>query len=272
MTVGSHKNAIKNKNVLTLTCIMMIRSLSIGAVAGMLATTSVLAVPTTVTIDRQSGYYSGSGGEFTITVNQNISYASYAGSSIATAGTSFQTFCVENLDYIAPGSTYTAFVASQINGNNGTKTLSIGAAYLYAQFLAGTLGGVYGYNYTPGVGRSAMAGLLPQTIWWTMGEMSSPGGCFVTDLANAGITTPSAAISGAYYETKIGGTIYDVAVLNLGLNGGTDSQDQDQLIAWTRPVPHDSRVPDGGTTVSMLGMGLAGLAFIGRRFGKRQTV
>jgi hypothetical protein len=98
-----------------------------------------------------------------------------------------------------------------------------------------------------------------------MGEASNPGGAFVTDLSTAGITSPSSTISGAYATETIAGTTYDVAVLNLGENG--DSSAQDQLISWTQPSGNNS-APDGGTTVSLLGMGLGCLALLGRRFGK----
>ena len=242
---------------------MKISSLSIGVVAAMLAATSALAVPT-INITRQSGYYSGSGGEFTIKANAAISYSSYSTTTpVVASGAQFQTFCVETGDFVTLGNNYTAYVAPTISGANGTKTLSVGAAWLYANFLAGTLGG---YNYTAGSGRSTSAGLLQSTIWYLMGEASNPGGVFLTDLTTAGITTPTAAMTGAYYSTTVSGTIYDVAVLNLGSNG--DSTAQDQLVAWTQAAGQTA-TPDGGTTVSLLGMALAGLGIIGRRFAKR---
>jgi hypothetical protein len=243
---------------------MKISYLSIGALAGILAATSALAVPT-VNISRTAGTYSGSGGEFTLKANADIFYTPYSATvPVFASGSTIQTFCLETSDYVTMGNNYSAYVDSKISGANGTKTLTVGAANLYAQFCAQTLGG---YNYTVGSGRSTTAGQLQNTIWAYMGYAYSPNAQFASDLTAVGITTPTAAISGAYYETTIGQTIWDVAILNLGVNGNSSAQDQ--LVAWSRAKPNDTSVPDGGTTVSMLGMALAGLGFIARRFGTR---
>jgi hypothetical protein len=235
------------------------RFISIGTLAGMLAVTSVLATPT-ITITQTAGASSGGGGQFTVTVGSTPIYYTPFSSTVpvAAANSVFQTFCLETTYNVNNGSSYAAVVANNIAQNSG-EDLSVGAAWLYANFLAGTLSGY--------VANSTDAGILQQTIWWTMGEASEPSNhTYVNDLAAAGITSPATAITGSYYSTTIGSTIYDVAALQLGVNNAN----QDQLIAWSQasgntPAP----VPDGGTTVSLLGMALAGLGFVARRMGRR---
>jgi hypothetical protein len=90
---------------------------------------------------------------------------------------------------------------------------------------------------------------------------------FMTDLSNGGITAPYAAIGGNYYQTTIAGTTYDVAVLNLGENG--DSSAQDQLIAWTVPTGNETGVPDGGSTLCLMGAALLALGALRRQLTLR---
>lgn len=122
----------------------------------------VLAGPT-VHITRQNGYYSGVGGEFTLT--------GY-GISGHTDGSKFQTFCLEYNEYIYLNSTYDVVVnTAAVRGGVGDEgdPLDPRTAYLYNAFLDGTLA-AYGYDYTPGSGRVQSAGALQDVIWYIEGE------------------------------------------------------------------------------------------------------
>lgn len=123
---------------------------------------SVIAGPT-VYATRQSGYYSGVGGEFTLTP---------AGVPGLVNGQSFQTFCLEYNEYIWLNRTYDVVVnTSAVRGGEGAvgDPLDARTAFLYDAFLNGDLSS-YGYDYTSGSGRSASAGALQQVIWFLEDE------------------------------------------------------------------------------------------------------
>ena len=86
----------------------------------------------------------------------------------------FQTFCVAfDMDSYA-GSSSNGQLNYEYHGNvSQTNThnynqLTLGVAYLYKEFAAGTLN-VYGYDYTNGDGRIASAVMLQEAIWYLMG-------------------------------------------------------------------------------------------------------
>ena len=126
-------------------------------------------------------YQIGSGGEFTMIPNDAgaVALLSSAGWSPLVrnyvAAGSFQTFCVERNEYIAPNSTY------DVTLNNITvfsgMPLTVGAAYLYQQFATGQLN--YNYLDTPAGTRTGDvtvggnfqdAYYLQQAIWHYMGD------------------------------------------------------------------------------------------------------
>jgi len=151
-------------------------------------TTTALAVPT-VKVTRISGYYTGSGGEFTIDVQTGV---------LPDPLDPFQSFCVETTEYVTMGSTYVAVISKEAimgDGNadpagpGGGDLLSAQTAYLYTEFRKGTLAG---YDYTPGPGgkRPASAWALQTAIWhledetnYTYAALGTDAKAFV-DLAN----------------------------------------------------------------------------------------
>lgn len=138
--------------------------ISVVALIVVILASSLMASPT-VYINHQSDYYSGRGGEFTAIPN---------GISGLTDGVSFQTFCVEYYEHIVIGLTYDVVVNTKsINDGDepyGTSNpLDPKTAFLYDSFLDGKLA-VYGYDYTPGPGRSASAGALQDVIWYIQGD------------------------------------------------------------------------------------------------------
>lgn len=201
-------------------------------------------------------YQSGSGGEFTINViNPNgwldlSGYAPTVTSGIGVAGT-FQTFCLEGNENIGGyANTYNAVVnQNAVWGNVGPvgDPLSVGTGWLYSQFAQGTLSG-YAFGGTVAQ-RKASALNLQNTFWWLEGESGivyNAGNPFMLAVVTQFGTQAAAKVDGAWN--------YGVYALNLTTaNGG---RVQDQLYY---------RVPDGGTTVMLLGLALGGVSILARR-------
>jgi hypothetical protein len=165
---------------------------TIIGVAGVLFATNLYAsFDGTVTLN-QGAYSYGNGGEFT---------------AVTSGLGTFQTFCIEYTEEFSPGNTYdykknTGAVAGgpgafATDPNTGLPmdNISIGTAWLYSQFRAGTLA-----NYFTGT-RQANAGALQDAIWYLEGE--------TTTLAFNGA-------DGTYY--------YNLAKLNAGSGGLSDAQ------------------------------------------------
>jgi hypothetical protein len=192
-------------------------------------------------------YYHGSGGEFTVLPTGPISglvsnYSSLT-RDIVQRGT-FQTFCMEAVESIAPYSNpYTAVLNSKaLNGGVGPQgdPISIGTAYLYFQFATGIL---QNYNYSGTTAqRQASAALLQNAIWYLEGEAGGVDNVYVN------------LVQGMFGETGAmndNNGAYRVAVLNLYDAAG--GRAQDLLIVTPEPI-----------TMLLLGLGLVGLAGVRR--------
>lgn len=220
----------------------MKKILAATILAGAMAATSVWAIPSSgqVNVTRIDGYYTSNGGEFTVAaVDQSFS---------------FQTFCLEKNEQVGSNPHYyeiNPYDAAKAGGVSGWTTLpdntqgdpiSLGTAYLYSQFRKGTLDG---YDYTPGSGREASAGLLQIAIWWLEDEQSlnNPLNNPFLDLL---------ATKGPIADWKVDADgAYGVKVLNMY------NVARDQTLVFKQDFLY---VPDGGLTLAFLGMGLAGLA------------
>lgn len=128
----------------------------------------------------------------------------------------------------------------------GKDIISMGTAHLYELFALGTLTEL---SY----GSSSSAGRLQEMIWYLEGELDSisASNVFISPL-----TTKFSTLENA----KANYTGSAVGVMNLtGVRSdGSVSLHQDQLVYLG--------VPDGGVTLSLLGLALVGLAAIKRRF------
>jgi hypothetical protein len=206
----------------------------------------------TVYLNRINGYYSGNGGEFSLTPSSGLAWvlSSYDSSTLYVypdTTVAFQTFCVEDQEYVNVPGTYTAIIndRAMMGGNppNGDP-LSVGTAWLYHLFQSQQL---TNYDWTPGAGRAVSAALLQNTIWWLEDEVVDPGaGNVFRNMVIAKFG--SAALAKADNNGQ-----YDVRVLNLyNLDG---SLAQDQLVC----------APDGGLTLILLGIGFGVVALISRR-------
>lgn len=206
---------------------------------------------TTITIDRVTGYYSGSGGEFNIAGLGTATNSLYAASALVNnkyGVQGFETFCLEMDEYVSIPGTYNAVInpnnqayGGGVNTDTG-DTISVGTAYLYYLFSQGTL---TGYNYTAGSDRIASAAALQNTIWALEDEGVSDPGHFTFLLTT---TFGDWANAKANYTSNI----YGVGVLNLTTL--SDGPAQDQLVRTPEP-----------STILLLGLGLIGLAGIKRK-------
>ncbi len=211
-----------------------------SALLGCVLMTGLASASPSITVTYTSGYYSGSGGEFTVTPNADF--------SILTGQLGpFESFCLEKTEYLSIGSTYDVQLNTEVlsgGPNNGPAGPGGGdpvdprTAYLYANFQAGTL---TGYDYTPGTGRSNSAQALQDVIWYLEDEAAQ--------------TWSSGSLQATFYTTaqNAGWTdIGNVRVLNLydvGHSGDPQYRRQDLLM--TIPAP-------GGLLLAGLGACLAG--------------
>ncbi|MES2439845.1 MAG: hypothetical protein V4584_12285 [Verrucomicrobiota bacterium] len=172
-------------------------------------------------------------------------------------GTRFWTFCLESQVYFESDRTYNAEVSASTDSASGPDPLSVSTAYLYEQFALGQLNTLV-TDFTYDVSGGAR---LQQMIWWLEGE----GG--VQDAAMWSLlnTTFGANALSTYTGDA-------VKVLNLtkysgvGGDGLAGTARQDQLVYWgNTPTTTNTRpVPDGGTTLLLLGSALGGLGLVRR--------
>jgi len=217
-----------------------------------------------VNYNRIGGYYSGNGGEFTLSSDGGpgllLDLSGYAAETKNQTGSttipSFQTFCVERTEYIeSPMEIWvsTTSTTSSVDGSGSHAIYGSAAplgddldpmtAYLYTEFATGTLAGL-GYDYT-GTTRAVSAGALQNVIWGIEGEFGvwTPAAGLETDFYNAAFAAVNASWTG------IGG----VRILNSWVpghrgEGGYEKQDQLYLV----PVP-------AAVLLGMLGLSVAGV-------------
>ena len=207
-------------------------------VASAMAAPSAFAV-STVTLSDGPG--NTGGGEFNATTSANGN---------------FITFCLEYNEHITMGVQYYYQISTATSGNG--DHLSLATAWLYNQFLNGAL---VGYDYTPDlageVGHRDSANNLQRAIWFLESESGGAINSYVTDALNATDLTLDTK------DASDANGAYGVQVMNMWQNynaetGVYSGAKQDQIIR----IP---RVPDGGTTLALLGMSMGFVAFASRR-------
>ena len=169
-------------------------------------------------------------------------------------GPTFKTFCLETGETLAFNKTYDYTISSAAFyggvGEDGDP-ISLATAWLYYHFVEGTLTDNAAKVYSS---SAADENDLQGAFWWLEGE-NHPGYGDVTVAAvsdqNRYVLQAKAMLGEANYLTDANGR-YGVYAMNLTQSG---LRRQDVLI----------RVPEGGLTAAMLGMSLAGLAFVARR-------
>jgi hypothetical protein len=205
-----------------------------------------------VTVDKVSGY-SGGDGEFNVSPITGSGYgaADLYKNNVGDLG--FGTFCINRSVYInIPGQYNATVYQNGIDPNNGNQ-ISLGTAWLFIQFAGGSLSG---YNYTPGAGRASSSYQLQLAIWILEGQYP------LASIIPGSDPFLNAAI--AQFGTLVGAEAdnnqkYGVGVLGLTTvtpTGGIGSPVQPML----------TLLPDGGSVLILLGMGLSGLAVFARKF------
>jgi hypothetical protein len=250
------------------------RVILLACLAGISAAPAVRAQQVTLYQDT-SNYSYGDGGEFNavpdvglLSLNPTLSgYAPgvTAGLTSYAGGANFQTFCVETEEYFTPGNTYNVAVSDSIKYDGGQflpngEPLTLGAAWLYSQFAAGTLGG---YDYTEGSGRTLTAGALQQALWYLQGEVGSLVNGGVDGTAFYDEAQTALAGMGESVTNNADGA-FSVHVLNLT---SSDGNDQDQLMV----VPGYEVPEPSALSLGLLGLLLPGLYRARTFFGKQKA-
>ncbi|MEZ5276871.1 MAG: VPDSG-CTERM sorting domain-containing protein [Opitutaceae bacterium] len=173
--------------------------------------------------------------------------------------TQFGTFCLERNEFFTPGSTVLQVELSlhaKAGGNGGPyeslpgggvgDPISKGTAELYRLFATGQLNSVIaGYSYSSGSANDE----LQNAFWRLEGETPVDNDNVYFDWIEANV---------ANFADNYDGTSIRVMNLTHRDSAGAIVNKQDQLVYLG--------VPDGGMTLALLGLGLAGLATIRRRF------
>lgn len=220
-----------------------------------LALASSASAGLTVTL-YQNAYSSGVGGEFTAVTSDPSLLNNYSplAQVTTTHGTGFETFCIEyNIEFY-PGVQYNAAInGGAIPGGGGTTggngitggydPISIGTAWLYSQFAAGTLAN---YDYSNTSNRKIDAGQLQNVFWYLENEIPSVSHSDTNPFYQM-LLTQFGSIAAA--QTNSDGA-YGVAALNLtDCNGGYH---QSQLVETS--VPEPSTVLAGALILLPLGI------------------
>jgi VPDSG-CTERM motif len=233
----------------------------------------------------QTPYSFGSGGvyagEFGAQVTGGGSFAppfTTAGySTLAEYNGNFETFCVETTVDVNWNLAYNLNLGLTALGSQNPASpfpLTVGAAYLYNQFAQGLLSD---YNYANnGTGNSRVtdAGLLQAALWYFEGGQSYTGWPAGGNASNPYYTDALNYVTGLGYTAAeltaavSGEGQFGVEIMNLtATSGGAAAQNQLVYLGGGTGLTHEEPVPDGGATLGLLGLGLAGLAVFSRRFG-----
>jgi hypothetical protein len=249
---------------------MMKRKLVVGLAVAAVAVPCAMAVNQIDIGYPGSGYgpyVTGQGGEFTFTaIGGWLDTSLYSADpntktkNVGVDGT-FQTFCIEGGETIQPYNTTTAPPPYNAVLNNNAvyggvgaagDPISVGTGWLYSQFARASWQNGLSYDYTnPGRSgdTSSSAHKLQQAIWWLESENG-----VVYDPNNIYMAGVVSKFGTELLAKANGGWNYGVKALNLTIPG-TGARAQDGLFY----------VPDGGMTMAMFGMGLAGLGLFARR-------
>lgn len=226
-------------------------------ILGVVAATAVAVFQVsaiTVTVDQVTGYNAGDG-EFNVSPVTGVGYAAVDLYNNNSGALGFGTFCIDRGVGIAtPGQYDATVIESGINPNSGNQ-ISLGTAWLYQQFATGgTFGGLATYDYTVGVNRVNSAYAMQLAIWVLEGQYDITS--IVSNTFLDAVTTKFGSIANAEVDNN---QVYDVGVL------GLNTLDANGRPTTTAAQPMLTLLPDGGSALLLLGMGLTGLALVSRK-------
>lgn len=176
----------------------------------------------------------------TVTVTWAPNHSADAGEFVMTPnnGAAFDTFCVERTQYINVGGTYSYVISSESDGGlHGPAPVALGTAWLYENFLDGTLSGF--------TGTEQQQTDLQNAIWYFQGEISSANG-------DPYVTLADSILGGNHDALGNGEGAYGIVVWNLFDANGNECQSQLGVIPNTPIGPEP--VPEHGTMLVSLGM------------------
>lgn len=207
----------------------LIKALTIGA--ALIGASAAYAIPSSGTIDIAKGAYRNSsmgGGEFDATIGTN----------------NFITFCVERYQSLSAYLPGTFDYTLDDNMTSTGNAVSAGTVWLFRQFTAGTL---TGYDFANAVSRSTSAETLQMAMW------NLDGYAGALDVGNQFVALAVAHFGNAT-NARAASTDYTVKVVQVW---GSENEDRQDVLVY---------VPDSGSTLILLGLGLAGMALLRRRF------
>lgn len=204
------------------------KKIFLAMIVAVIMTSWAMAGPLpTVKIDSQ--HSTSNGGLFSVTTSDHGS---------------FDTFCIETSEFLNIGATYFYEVstAAKWNGTLGTTSdpISKATAWLFVNFRT-----VVGYD-----GSHAQNALVQEAIWLLENEVGGSSNAYYL----AATTGLRAGWEGIDANGYLGVYAMNLNVYDPATVAGAK---QDLLI----------RLPDGGVTVLLLGLGVACLALFARRFG-----
>jgi hypothetical protein len=229
-----------------------LKGLALAAVLSALGS-SAFGIPT-ITVYTNPYSDSLGGGEFTAITSPSLDISSYSPLAMLNSPSGllgFETFCLEFHEYFSPGSPYSYTRSNTVyDGGVGPAgdPLSIGTAWLYSQFAKGLL---TNYRYTSASDRLSDALILQETFWYLEDEKWASNGTVIALPADQKFLNLLPGISDDKNDAN---GLYGTEALNLT----STVNNQSQLYL--------DRVPDGGTSIVLLGIALLGMAGLRRRF------
>ena len=206
----------------------------------------------TVTLTQNTSAYSGAngGGEF---------------KAVTSANGTFQTFCIDVGHSFKSGKTYDYTISQKIYAGSANN-ISIGTAWLYSQFLDGTL---TGYHYADGNQNVNSATLLQSVLWGLEGEHYGTSANYFNSFNPFYNAVVAKFGSLSLAEVDAGANnIYGVAVMNLFATNNTSQLAQSQLIRipiTKKAVPEPSTIVAGA--LLLLPLGVSALRIVRRKQG-----